>query len=300
MMVNLQVLNFTTIWKFQMSTDINKLRDFSTLFTRSEILRLLKDDFRSIDNKLVRYDLMEKKRGSTYLNVLKEAYKTLQKSYQNEYVIKNEFLNQNLIKQIGNRDSVIFNEMRLGNATADLAIFNGISRVFEIKTILDKEYRLSRQLEVYKEVFNEVYVIVPQEKIEQYMRYDNNVAIISYDSKISNFNIEREATKNISININILMNILHSKEYLDITNEYYDEVPKLNAFNQFEICKSLISKIPSKDLNYLFIEAMKSRKIYNSFFNKINNEFNQVCLSLNFKEEERKKLIGKLKNNKVN
>ncbi|WP_131400907.1 MULTISPECIES: sce7726 family protein [Bacteria] len=283
-----------------MSADINKFRDFSTLFTRSEMLRLLKNDFRSIDAKLARYDLVEEQRGSSYLKVLKEAYKLLQKNYQNEYIIKNEFLNQRLIQKIGNRNSVIFNEMRLGDATADLAIFNGISRVFEIKTILDKEYRLSRQLEVYKGVFNEIYVIVPQENIKKYMKYDDNVAIISYDADISEFNIEREATENIDIDINILMNILHSKEYVDITNKYYDEVPEINSFNQFEICKSLISKIPSKDLNSLFIEAMKNRKIHNSFFKKINNEFNQVCLSLNFKEKDRKELIEKLKNNKVN
>ena len=282
-----------------MSADINKFSDFSSLFTRSEVLRLLKNDFRSIDTKLVRYDLFEEKRGISYLKVLKEAYKMLQKNYQNEYIIKNEFLNKRLIQKIGNRHSVIFNEMRLGDATADLAIFNGISRVFEIKTILDKEYRLSRQLEVYKRVFNEVYVIVPQENVKKYMKYDD-VAIISYDPDISDFNVEREATKNTGIDINTLMNILHSKEYIDITNKYYREIPEINAFNQFEICKSLISEIPHRELNDLFIETMKNRKIYNSFFKKNDNEFNQVCLSLNFKEEERKELIKKLKDNKVN
>ncbi|MCH1783135.1 sce7726 family protein [Psychrobacter glaciei] len=282
-----------------MSTDINQLRDLSTLFTRSEILRLLKNDFGSIDKKLTRYDLIDEKRGSTYLKVFKEEYKKLQKNYQNEYVVKNEFLNQNLIKQIGNRHSVIFNEMRLGGATADLAIFNGVSKVFEIKTILDKEYRLSKQLEVYKKIFNEVYVIVPQENVLQYMKYDSNVAIISYDAEIKEFRVEREATKNIDIDIDVLMNVLHSKEYLDITHSYYDELPEINAFNQFEVCKILISKIPYEELNCSFIKTMKNRKVYNSFFNKVNNEFNQVCLSLNLKEDQRKDLINKLKANKV-
>ncbi|MED6316452.1 MAG: sce7726 family protein [Pseudomonadota bacterium] len=282
-----------------MSTDINQLRDLSTLFTRSEILRLLKNDFGSVDKKLIRYDLIDKRRGSTYLKIFKEAYRKLQKNYQNEYVVKNEFLNQKLIKEIGNRHSVIFNEMRLGGATADLAIFNGVSKVFEIKTILDKEYRLSKQLEVYKKIFNEVYVIVPQENVLQYMKYDSNVAIISYDSEMTEFRVEREAIKNIDIDIDVLMNVLHSKEYLNITYDYYDELPEINAFNQFEVCKSLISKIPYEKLNYSFIEAMKNRKVYNSFFNKVNNEFNQVCLSLNLKEEQRKDLINKLKTHKV-
>jgi hypothetical protein len=73
----------------------------------------------------------------------------------------------------------------------------------------------------------------------------------------------------------------------------------MNAFNQFEICKDLISKIPSNELNKLFIKTMKKRKINNSFFNKINNEFNQICLSLNLDEKERKNLINTLKSNTV-
>lgn len=282
-----------------MSTDINKLRDFSTLFTRSEVLRLLKNDFESIDAKLARYDMVEKNRGHSYLKILKKAYRQLQKSYQNEYVIKNEFLNKCLIKQIGNRDSVIFNEMRLGNATADLAVFNGISRVFEIKTILDKEYRLSNQLNIYKKIFNEVYVVVPQENVPKYIKYDSDVAIISYDSELENFYIERKPSANSYIDIDVLMNVLHSKEYLDIVYKYYDDVPALNAFNQFEICKSLILDIPFENINSLFIQAMKQRAIHNSFSNKINKEFNQVYLSLNLKERERKDLINKLRANKV-
>lgn len=282
-----------------MSTDINQLRDFSTFFTRSEILRLIKSDFKSLDTKLQRYDLIEKKRGYSYLEVLKEAYKNIKNNYQNEYVIKNEFLNQCLIKEISNRDSVIFNEMRLGDATADLAIFNGISKAFEIKTVLDKEYRLSKQLNIYKKLFNEIYIIIPQENITQYMKYDSSVAIISYDSKVQEFSVQRQASANSNIDINVLMNVLHSKEYIEIVHEYYGKVPNLNSFNQFEICKDLISEIPFKDINSFFIEAMKKRAIHNSFFNIINKEFNQVCLSMNLKERERKDLINKLKINKV-
>ncbi|MDN3453911.1 hypothetical protein QL966_10275, partial [Psychrobacter sp. APC 3350] len=70
-----------------MSTDINQLRDLSTIFTRSEILRLLKNDFGSINKKLMKYDLIDKKRGSTYLKIFKEEYKKLQKNYQNEYIV---------------------------------------------------------------------------------------------------------------------------------------------------------------------------------------------------------------------
>lgn len=282
-----------------MATDINQLRDFSTFFTRSEILRLLKSDFGSVNTKLQRYNLIEKKRGYTYLKVLKEAYKTIQNNYQNEYVLKNEFLNKCLVEKVVNRDSIIFNELRLGNSIADLAIFNGVSKAFEIKTILDKECRLSGQIKTYKKIFNEVYIIVPEQQVDKYIKFDNEVAVFSYDSSFNKFELVREATRNEVIDIDILMNVLHSKEYLNIIHNHFDVIPELNAFNQFDICKKLIATISYPELNDIFLDTMKARKIHNSFFNKTNNEFNQVSLSLNLKEVERKSLIDKLKNNKV-
>ena len=116
----------------------NQLRDFSTLFSRSEVNRWLKGDFNSIDIKLERYNLIEKNKGNSYLKFLRNTYHILEKNYPNEYVLKNEFLNKWLKKELGTNNSAIFNEFRIGKAIADLAMFNGISKVFEIKTILDK------------------------------------------------------------------------------------------------------------------------------------------------------------------
>ena len=282
-----------------MSTSINQLRDFSTFFTRSEVLRLLKSDFKSVNTKLQRYDLIEKKRGCSYLEVLKEAYNNIQNSYQNEYVLKNEFLNKCLVEKVLSKNSIVFNELRLGNSIADLAIFNGVSKAFEIKTILDKECRLSSQIETYKKIFNETYIIVPEQQVDKYLKFDNEVAVFSYDSNLNKFELVREATRNEVIDIDVLMNVLHSKEYLSIVHNQFGIVPGLNSFNQFDICKRLISTIDYLELNNIFLETMKSRKIHNSFFNKINSEFNQVSLSLNLKEIERNKLIDELKNNKV-
>ena len=114
-----------------MNYSINQLRDFSSLFSRSEVNRWLEDDFESIDLKLQRYKLSEKNKGNSYLNVLRQTYKILEKNYPNEYILKNEFLTQWLKKEFGNSDSIIFNELRIGKAIADLAMFNGKSKVFE-------------------------------------------------------------------------------------------------------------------------------------------------------------------------
>src|SRR3569832_1538373 len=142
--------------------DISQLRDYSSLFSRSEVNRWYKNDWSSLRMKIDRYDpcLLQKKR--TYLSYLKQIYRVLERFYPNEYVYKNEFISKWLLQEIGVTDSVVFSEFRLGKAVADLVMFNGISKVFEIKTLLDKEARLSNQLEQYDRLFNEVYLFVPE------------------------------------------------------------------------------------------------------------------------------------------
>jgi len=282
-----------------MNYSINQLRDFSSLFSRSEVNRWFKDDFESIDLKLHRYKLAEKNKGNSYLNVLRQAYKILEKHYPNEYILKNEFLTQWLKKELGNSKSIIFNELRIGKAIADLAMFNGKSKVFEIKTILDKEYRLSNQLQEYKKLFNEVYIVVPYELLSKYLEFDKNIGIITYDSNSNYFELIQKSVFESHIDVDVLMEVLHTKEYLDIVRKYFDDIPEMNSFTQFNICKKLIAKIPNKELNELFISKMKERNINNLFFHKINREFNQICLSLNLEKSERDNLIKKLKTNKV-
>lgn len=277
----------------------NLFRDFSSLFTRSEVTRWLKNDFQSIDIKLNRYNILEKNKGNSYLKILKDTYKRLEKSYPNEYIVKNEFLNRFLKKELGNRDSIIYNEFRIGKAIADLAMFNGISKVFEIKTILDKEYRLSNQIQEYKKIFNEVYIIVPTIQLSKYINYDKKIGIITYDNENRKFELIQKSVRNFEIDRDVVMEVLHTKEYLQIVNEYFKQLPQMNSFNQFKICKELIKSISNEELNKFFLKTMKKRNINNLFFNKMNSEFNQICLSLNLNQVERDVLIQNLKSNIV-
>ena len=277
----------------------HQLRDFSSLFLRSEVIRWSKNDFKNIDIKLNRYNLLEKSKGTSYLSFLKKTYKVLGKHYPNEYILKNEFLNQWLKKELGKDKTIIFNEFRIGKATADLAMFNGISKVFEIKTTLDKEYRLSNQLQQYKQIFNEVYIIIPSVHLEKYLSYGNDIGIITYEHNSKKFEMFQASKRNIDIDLNVIMEILHTKEYIKIVSDYFEKLPKMNSFNQFEICKELISRIPIPELNTIFLNTIKNRSVNNLFFNKINEEFNQICLALNLKQQEIDKLINNLRSNTI-
>ncbi|MEO6135474.1 MAG: sce7726 family protein [Ginsengibacter sp.] len=281
---------------FKKTYNIDQLRDYSSLFSRGEVSRWYRNDFTSLNLKISRYDASYITQNCTYFSYLKHIYKVLAKFYPNEYVYKNEFINKQLIKELGGSNSIIYNEFRLGKAVADIVMFNGNSKVFEIKTLLDKDSRLSNQLLQYGKLFNEVYVIAPKSKVDKYLNLDGKIGIIFYDEKSGNFSLIRHSSNNSFIDVDILMQVLHTHEYINIVENYYGIKPAFNDFNKFDICKNLIKQIPSETLNEKFIGVMKKRKINNEFSKK-EKHLNQIFLALNLSCKDKQVLLTNLSSN---
>ena len=257
----------------------------------------MNSDFDSINYKIERYDdHWQNSIGATYIDYLKYIYRILETHYQNEYIFKNAFLNEWLIKEIGDCDSKVFNEYRVGNAVADLVMFNGNSRVFEIKTEYDSDTRLTQQIENYRRVFNQIFIIIPETKLSLYQKYDESIGIITFNGNQSKkFTLQRNAANNLDIDADTIMHILHSHEYKAIVKSYYREMPKMTSFNQFNICSKLIKKIPNSELNEFFINQMKKRKLEKVFSNRYYKEFSQLSLALKLNKTEKKNMIENLK-----
>lgn len=275
----------------------NQLRDYSSLFSRSKVQSWLKSDFNSINHKIKRYDQnwYNFQRG-TYMDYLKYVYEILESHYRNEYIIKNSFLNEWLIKEIGRNNAKIFSEFRVGRAVADLVMFNGTSKVFEIKTEFDSEKRLTLQLENYRKAFNEIYVIVPESKLSIYSKYNEEIGIITFNSKTpNNFTVQREAVINNHVDKDTIMHILRTNEYKRLVKKHFGVMPEITSFNQFDICNKLIGSINNSKLNEYFIGIMKNRYQENILSNRYYKELNQISLAMKFNKSDRKKLIEQLK-----
>lgn len=274
-----------------------QLRDYSSLFSRSAALSWLKNDFSSIDYKINRYDYKWYNLDKvTYLDYLKYVYSILELNYQNEYIFKNSFLNEWLIKEVGEQSSKIFSEFRIEKSVADLAMFNGNSKAFEIKTEYDSDSRLSLQIENYRKIFNQTFLIVPESKLSIYEKYDDNIGIIVLSSNDKQrFSLYRNAVIDLKVDASAVMNVLHSGEYKSIVNQFYGDLPKMTSFSQFKICSDLIKQIPNYELNKLFIEQIKSRGSNNNLSTSYYKEFNQLCLALKMSKSERNQMIGILK-----
>lgn len=263
--------------------DTGQLRDYSLLFTRSEISRLVESGRSKLVSHCVRqYDSKVFTSDKTYGAYYKYLYKVLLKHYANEYIYKNEFINRFLYPGYVGRQCYTYSELNLGGVIADLASFNGHAIGYEIKTELDSPERLCRQMEHYRKVFNEVYLVIPEDKCDLYTTaVDPRVGIITYNSTHRAFGVLRSSEQRPGPDADKLMEILLTKEYQAIVRAYYgaEALKESTDFTLFEDCRHLMHNIPPEMLNEFFITALKNRRQIAPRFSRKYTELNQALIA---------------------
>lgn len=283
--------------------DINRLRSYSAIFSSPSFTKLLvNDDFSFLNSRIATYDADKIGASfSTYYEYIKYIYNQLENSYRNEYYYKNKIINDILIKKYGLKHTMIINEFRVGNSIADIVMFNGTSKAFEIKTELDTNKRLNNQLIDYSRIFQECYIITHESLIEKYENVNENIGLIKL-SKKKNYTslIEVRPPKlNLFIDSDTLICAIRTNEYKNIVLKYFGYLPKMNSFNMFEICREMLKQIPSVELHKLFISELKRRKSNTPILNQFPSELRQVFFTLRLKQPDLFLLHNKL-NRKIN
>lgn len=265
--------------------DITRLRSYSSIFSSKSFSDLLiYDDYTFINDNLQKYDAsLIGKNINSYLDYIKYIYRELRKKYRNEYLYKNTFLTDVLLNKYGIKNTLAINEFKVGNSIADIVLFNGSSKVFEIKTELDTNIRLINQLKDYKKIFNECYIITHESLVDKYLKEDYNIGVIQLVERPRSVVLEevRSAIKNEYIDAETLMKSLRTSEYKNIVKMYLGELPRMNSFNMYNLCSEIIKDIPNKELNRLFLAEIKKRKSSTSIINKFQMELRHLCLSMN-------------------
>lgn len=277
---------------------LDKMRSYSSIFSSTSFSKLLlDDDYSFLDSNIQRYDLSKVgKRIDTYYDYIRYIYNELRKKYRNEYIYKNTFINELLLDSYGIKETIAINEFSVGNSIADIVMFNGTSKAFEIKTELDSDKRLSGQLADYIKIFKECYIVTHESLIEKYLKEDDSIGIIELIEKPRSLKMReiRPAKVNSKIDPDTVMRSIRTNEYKNIIRHYYGDLPDMNSFNMFEICTDLMKMIPSEDLNSLFIDQLKKRKSNTKIIKSFIKELRQLGLAMNFDANTYEQLFVKL------
>lgn len=280
------------------SSLLDRLRSYSSVFSRTCFLDLLHyDDYSFIEDRIKQFD--RDKVGivcNTYHQYIQYIYSELQEHYRNEYIYKNTFINSLLLKNYGVKDTLAINEFRVGNSIADIVLFNGTSKAFEIKTELDSNKRLVNQLADYSKIFKQCYIITHESLCEKYSQENEYVGIILLVKTQNGIELEeiRKAQENHHIDTDTLIRSIRTTEYKNIVQQYYGVLPTMTSFTMFEICSGLIRNIPDVELHKLFIGELKKRKSNVKIIETFTSELRQLFFAMNINQNMYQKLFGKL------
>ena len=283
--------------KIQAYNEKEKLRSYASIFSSTSFARLLKyEDYDFINKKIERYDSNKiGKNIITYSDYIRYAYNSLKKEYRCEYIYKNEIINELLIKKYGTIDTVVINEFKVGNSVADMVLFNGTSKAFEIKTELDSERRLNGQISDYTKIFKECYIVTHESLIDKYLNANENTGVIAVMKQGRSFRMEviKKAQISEKIDAEVLMRSLRTQEYKNIITTYFGELPDVSSFQMFDACSLQMKEMPFIELHNLFISELKKRTSNTQQLNSYYKEIRQLCLSMkiNLKEYQNLDII---------
>lgn len=274
--------------------ELIRLRDFSSAFSRSAFIDVLNFNDYSHFNWLVsKYDIL---RCATYSDLLKKSYSVISKCYRCEYVYKNELIKL-LLKKYGTRNSVYFNEFRVGNSIADMVMFNGESKAFEIKTEYDTPRRLDKQMDDYKRFFDKCYIIVPEDKVDEYRDIvESTTGIIAMSRNNGRIILKeiRHAEQNERFEFEALMSCLRTEEYKNIVLSLGESLEGIAGYDMYKYCYQVISKANPNELRELFLREIKKRKNNTAQLRKYPMSIRQMMLSLNLPQDKANKLLEQL------
>ena len=278
------------------ASDINIWKSASTVFSRNAVIDVIKyNDFSQLD--WVRSLCSKRNNATTYLELLDIVYRNMAKYYRCEYVYKNEII-KHLVRDFKKSDqTVVFNEFRVADSIADLAMFNGESKAFEIKTEYDSSKRLEKQMRAYRLVFDKCYVVVPEERVSDYLPSIDDttgVMLLTYHKGRFNLSKYREAIQNKRVDVATLIRCLRTKEYENIVSSYYGKLPDVGAAQLFTVCLEMMSNMPMAVLREMFLSEIKKRKSDLSLLKAVPRPLTQLCVALNLNDKGVSSLVNTL------
>ena len=266
----------------QTYTIMDRMRSYSSAFSRALFTDIIKyGDCSRLDAIHDRYD-GKRKKEKTYFSYLKYLYRQISINYRCEYVYKNELI-ELLIKKYAHSNTVIFNEFRMQKSIVDLAMFNGNSRAFEIKTEYDTTRRLIGQLVDYTRVFQLCYVVIPANMLETYEKDIPpyiGIVLMRESGGVLELDEARPAVENKNIDAGMMMKCLRTKEYENMVIEEFGKLPDVPYYEMYEACEEKLYDMPPDKLHQYFLKEIEKRKNNMCLLKKAPRELRQMYLQL--------------------
>ena len=238
----------------------NNYPKIASLFTGRELYNVLIDERDSqLDLYLVRYINNEEYTEKTYYDLIQELYQKIYPHYPNEYYFKNILANKLYLKKSNSQYCAYLSEFPVGNSVADVMMVNHTSRVFEIKTELDKPDRLKNQLADYRKLFEELYVVTHDNLQEKYLKILPEEVGLYVVTNRSALKRVRKAKKNTALDLEVMIAFLRIPEMENIIRKTYNTLPEYKSIRKYRAYRLLLNLLPFDEFHKLWKEQVRQR-----------------------------------------
>ncbi len=188
-----------------------------------------------------------------------DLYSILSAHYPSEYIYKNALAEQVYLGKHF-EESHMLTELRVASCKADVAIFNGTSTVYEIKSDLDSLERLETQIDAYTSFFDRINVITSQSQIKRVsalLSSEIGVMALAPDGSIE---VYREPESNKwRVRPSVIFSSLRKSEYLQIIDDKHGTTPNVPNTRIHQVCLELFSELTSEDAHDAMLDVLQRR-----------------------------------------
>lgn len=193
------------------------------------------------------------------------AYEKLLAEYRCEYIFKNELTNSIFLRNHAIRDDSarLLTEFWVGESKADLAVVNGTSTVYEIKTDLDSLARLPQQLKCYSQIFDKIFVVTGAGLLARLTdSLPRHVGILRLDES-GDFQTIRDASSNVeNVNVKEIFRSLRESEVVEICHRRFGVDARIDPLQRYENCWVAFRQFNPIEAHQEMIQVLRRRPIH--------------------------------------
>jgi hypothetical protein len=187
-------------------------------------------------------------------------YRLLFEKYRCEYVYKNAIATKLFLSRHSLQNSFMTDELRSASSRADVAILNGTSTIYEIKTKYDSFDRLEAQLLDYRRIFDCINIVTTETKANTAIRsIDSTVGIIILRENGILSTLREPISNRHNTDPGSIFDCMRRAEFCSAVIEAFGFVPQVPNSRLYREARQMFCSLPPAEAHDLMVRQVKRR-----------------------------------------
>jgi hypothetical protein len=282
-----------------MNLESNQVSAVSRLFSSSVVREMARKGRSPMFARLARESTLSAtlSESDRVYDLFDAAFSILkQKAYRHEYVYKAALTHKILLGTHSLHTASMLTEFRVGACKADLAILNGTSTVYEIKSERDSLSRLERQLLAYERVFAKVYVIAGENHVDDvFNTVPPDVGILKLHSRYRISTLREAVDRPERTSPAAIFDAIRLSEAKQILHRYGVEVPCVPNTQMNAALRIRFVKLKPREAHEGMVHALKKSRNLLPLADLVGNlpcSLQSAALSVSLTRAGHERLLG--------